>query len=127
MSQPEITFEYTIRRNGSILILFFTGILQENNCARLEQVWSEVRDLKEVRHVLIELSQLKNLTLGAIPAFVKLQKSLRENKIEFKICATPEDLKSKLSRMGVIRNIEIASNLKAAVEVISQMTRSRAA
>lgn len=103
---------FFISKKNPLLVVAISGSLSQDSLSEFEKCRLEMISDPDIRFVAIDLSNLGNITLDAIPSFVQFQKGLRDQKIEFRISGLSDDLRVKLQRMGVIRFPEISKSLK---------------
>jgi anti-anti-sigma regulatory factor len=119
MPQSE-KFVYSIQKSNSIVVVYLSGEIGQYALHPLEKCRTEVLENQGVRFAMLDLSNVKNLTLEAVPAFAQLQKAVRFRGIGLRLCAIPDSLKEKLSKLGVIRHNELSPSLKDALLEISR-------
>lgn len=113
-------FSYELTKNPAFLIGILSGKLQQSSVSDFASFQSEVLQTEDVKCVLLDLSQISAVTLDAVPSLVLFQKNLRAKGVQFWLCGLSEPLREKLAKLGVIRSIEVASSLRAAVETVAR-------
>lgn len=122
MSHREKRVEYSVIRNGAILIVWLTGDLYHGAQESLDACWLEVDTDTDIRFVFLDLGRLGSVNADAIPAFTKFQKQIRAKQIELRVCGMSDELKERLAKKGVLRLDEVSANLKTA---LANVGRSR--
>jgi len=111
MSQDE-KLEFFVSKKVSILVVALRGFLSQSTLSEFEKCKQEIASDPSVKFIAIDVSQLENITVDAVPSFALFQKFMRDHKIEFRVSGLKEDLKDKLHKMGVIRHPELSKSLK---------------
>lgn len=71
------------------------------------------------RSAIISFSSIHQVAGDAIPLFTQLQRSLRNQSVQIRICGMRPDQKERLQRAGVIRGEELRNSVRDAVASLS--------
>jgi anti-anti-sigma regulatory factor len=113
---PVESFHFSIHRRESTVVALLSGKIQVTDLQEFSNFQTMLFSQTGLKIVLLDFSQVQAITLDAVPALVQLQKLVRVEKLHLRLCGMNEDLKEKLSRLGVIRSSELSTSLKSAVD-----------
>ena len=123
MAQAE-TLEYSVTIHNPMIVILFSGTFNVSCVETLEQCKGEALVVKEVTHVIVDFTNVKNFTLEGVPAFVQFQKSMRVRNLHLRLSGLSDELRVKLVRLGVIRQSEVSPSLKDALLLIKKGVRA---
>lgn len=98
-----------------MLVVTFSGEISTPVLAALEACRQELLAKREVRCVVLYFQNVESISADAIPWLAQLQREIRMRPAEIRLCALREGLRERLVRMGVIRGLEVAEDLKSAL------------
>lgn len=111
-------FRYQLSGNHSVLVVHLFGEMNDRSAPQISRCLEEISSQPHVRFVVISFSNVTQINGDAIQALVQMQKAIR-SKAALKICAMKPEHKEKLTRLGVIRSLEIADSLREGIASIA--------
>lgn len=97
-----------------MLVVSFTGDLTSQVLPSLEACRDDVRKSKATQIVLF-FQQVESLSSEAISFFTQLQRDIRMKPAELRVCGLRPNIRERLVKMGIIRGLELAEDLKSAL------------
>ena len=98
-----------------MLVVSFTGELTPAVAPGLEACRQEILAKPEVKCVVFYCEEVGAVHPEAIPALAQMQREIRSRGIELRVCSLKQALREKLVRMGVVRGMEVAEDLRSAL------------
>lgn len=81
----------------------------------LEACRQEILSKEEVRQVVFYFQNIDRISTEALASFAQLQRDIRAKPADLRLCSMKSPLREKLLRMGIVRGLEVADDLKAAL------------
>ena len=120
MSQVE-TFQFSISKNGSILVALMSGSLSMKSSADFQKLAELALADSQIKFIFLDCSDLPKISEDIFPALIQFQKLIRSRKQEVRISGLTPELKKNLTRQAIVRTNEICSNLKEGLDSISHL------
>lgn len=121
------SFSYFISHKGPILVATLKGLCEDDAVVQLQQCKMEIETLisESVQGVVLNLSGLTSIANDLVPVWAQLQGMVRAHRVELRICGLEEQIKEKLTKMGIIRLTELSTTLKEALpEIVTAMKKN---
>ncbi|GEM_PF-1554509 len=113
--EDQKSFHYTFSQKNTMLVVSLCGEITSHVLPALEACRQELSSKQEVSHVVIHFQDVASISLDAIPLLAQIQREIRAKPANLRLCSLPENLRQKLVRMGVVRGLEVADDLKTAL------------
>ena len=110
-------FHYVVSAKGPVIIVTLVGELNGDCLAKLEACQSEVLSNEAAKFYILYLRDVPNIAGDAISFFTQFQKNIR-SKGQLRISSVAPVLREKLTKMGILRHLEIVDNLQLALKGI---------
>ena len=94
------------------MVVSFVGTWDKDCLDKLSSCESELNGHENIKFVILYFREVPNMSLEAISFLTTFQKKIREKRT-LRICSLHPDLRQKLSKMGVVRGMELTDNLQA--------------
>lgn len=113
--EDQKSFQYSFNQRNNMLVVSFSGEISTPVLAALEACRQELLSKSEVRCVVLYFQDVGSISTDAIPWLAQVQRDIRLKPAEVRLCALPGTLRERLVRMGVVRGLEVADDLKSAL------------
>lgn len=113
--EDQKSFQYSFNQCNNMLVVSFSGEISTPVLAALEACRQELLSKSEVRCVVLYFQDVGSISTDAIPWLAQVQRDIRLKPAEVRLCALPGALRERLVRMGVVRGLEVADDLKSAL------------
>lgn len=113
--EDQKSFQYSFNQCNNMLVVSFSGEISTPVLAALEACRQELLSKSEVRCVVLYFQDVGSISTDAIPWLAQVQRDIRLKPAEVRLCALPGTLRERLVRMGVVRGLEVADDLKSAL------------
>ena len=98
---PQV-LQYKLLEKDSVLLVALTGSLVKSNAAVvLEKCQDEIAQSK-AKYIIVSLQGVTEITVSEIPAFVKLQVSIRKESVPLRLCYISSLVGKVLTEQGAI-------------------------
>jgi anti-anti-sigma regulatory factor len=87
------------------------GSWDKDSVDKLAACEAELSKHKDTKFVILYFREVPSMTLDAISFLTAFQKRIRD-KYTLRICSLHPELRQKLSKMGVVRGMELTDNLQ---------------
>ncbi len=115
-AKQEITdFKYSITDGQALVLLNLSGTIDFAFIDEFRSLSKKIAEYKTAKFVIIDMTKVDAVDSKMIFAFARLQKDIRDMKLQLRICSIKNNLKKKLYDRGVIRESETTDNLTVAV------------
>ncbi len=112
-------FQYLVSSKGPVIVVTFVGELKSNCLEKLEACQSEVLNHESAKYFLLYMRDVPNITADVNIFFTQFQKNIR-SKGHLRLCSVAPVLREKLTKLGIIRNLEVVNNLQIALKEITE-------
>ncbi len=112
-------FQYLVSSKGPVIVVTFVGELKSNCLGKLEACQSEVLGNESAKYFILYLRDVPNITADVNLFFTQFQKNIR-SKGSLRLCSVTPVLREKLTKLGIIRNLEVVNNLRLALKEITE-------
>ena len=109
------SFNYVISHKNDMLVVTFQGDMTSSILPGLEACRSEILSKKEIRCVVLYFGDVGLISSDAIPLVAQIQREVRAKPAELRLVGLKENIRERLVKMGVVRGMEIADDLRAAL------------
>ncbi|MEK2690779.1 STAS domain-containing protein [Bdellovibrio sp. GT3] len=114
--EDQKSFNYSISHKNRMLVVSFTGEeMTPGVVPALEACRQEILSKEEVRQVVFYFQNIDRISTEALASFAQLQRDIRAKPADLRLCSMKSPLREKLLRMGIVRGLEVADDLKAAL------------
>ncbi|WP_246845889.1 STAS domain-containing protein [Bdellovibrio sp. ZAP7] len=114
--EDQKSFNYSISHKNKMLVVSFSGEeMSPVVVPALEAVRAEILAKEEVVQVVFYFQNIDRISNEALASFAQLQRDVRAKPADLRLCSLKESLREKLLRMGVVRGLEVAEDLKSAL------------
>lgn len=113
--EEQKSFQYSFNQRNNMLVVSFSGEINTPVLSALEACRQELLAKSEVRCVVLYFQDVRSISTDAIPWLAQVQRDIRLKQAEVRLCALPGTLRERLVRMGVVRGVEVADDLKSAL------------
>lgn len=115
MSRSEIKFRYFLSKNDMKVVIFFSGVLDHSLRQQLQEYNDSIQTYLDAEAVILDFSEIGDVNAAAYRTLIELQNIVRNRGIELRICGLPEKIQRRLIAKDVVQDVNIASDLKAAL------------
>ena len=98
-----------------MLVVSFTGDLNSQVLASLEVCREEVMRKSKATNVVLFFQQVESMSTEVVSWLAQMQREIRMKPAELRICGLRTNMKERLVKMGIIRGMELADDLKTAL------------
>lgn len=112
---------YSLTQKNRMLVVSLTGEISSNALAALESCRQEILAKKDAACIVLFFQDVESISSDAIPLLAQIQRDIRQKPAELRLCLK-EALREKLVRMGVVRGLEVAEDLRSALLSFSSQT-----
>jgi anti-anti-sigma factor len=109
------SFNYVISHKNDMLVVSFQGDMTSAILPGLEACRSEILSKKEIRCVVLYFGDVPLISSDAIPLISQIQREVRAKPADLRLVGLKENIREKLVKMGVVRGMEIADDLRTAL------------
>lgn len=113
--EDQKSFNYVLSHKNNMLVVTMQGELNSFVLPALEACRQEILSKKEVRCVVLYFQEVDAIASDAIPLLAQMQREIRAKPADLRLASLSETLRERLVRMGVIRGLEVAEDLKTAL------------
>ncbi|WP_415062137.1 STAS domain-containing protein [Bdellovibrio sp.] len=113
--EDQKSFQYSFNQKNNMLVVSLVGQITAQVLPALEACRQELLSKREVRCVVLYFQDVESISMDAIPLIAQMQREIRLKPADLRLCALPLGLREKLVRMGVVRGLEVAEDLKSAL------------
>lgn len=113
--EEQKSFQYCFSQKNRMLVVTLSGEISTPVLPALEACRQELLAKSEVSCVVLYFQDVHSISADAIPWLAQLQRDIRMRPAEIRLCALRENLRERLVRMGVVRGLEVAEDLKSAL------------
>jgi anti-anti-sigma regulatory factor len=114
--EDQKSFNYSISHKNKMLVVSFTGEeMSPVVVPALEACREEILSKGEVSQVVFYFQNVDRISNEALASFAQLQRDVRAKPADLRLCSMKVPLREKLVRMGVVRGLEVAEDLKSAL------------
>ncbi len=108
-------FDFNFVDGQALIILNLVGNIEFDKIEKFRSIVKAVSEYKTAKFVIIDMTKVDGVDSKMIFDFAKMQKEIRDMKLQLRICSIKSNLKKKLYDRGVLRDSEISENLTVAV------------
>lgn len=112
---------YSLTQKNKMLVVSLTGELSNNALSTLESCRKEILSKEDATFVVLYFQEVENISSDVISLLAQMQRDIRQKPAELRLCLK-ESLREKLVRMGVVRGLEVAEDLRSALLSFSSQT-----
>ncbi|WP_413944398.1 STAS domain-containing protein [Bdellovibrio sp. HCB-162] len=112
--EDQKSFHYSFNQKNNMLVVSLTGEITSQVLPSLEACRQELLGKHEVSRVVLYFQDIEAISMDAIPLIAQIQREIRSKPADLRLCLK-ENLREKLVRMGVVRGLEVADDLKTAL------------
>ena len=112
MDNTNSNFQYFIASNSPFVVMSFVGSWDKDCIEKLIACEKDLGAHKAAKFVILYFREVPHMSSEAISFLTAFQKRIRERHT-LRICSLHPDLRQKLSKMGVVRGMELTDNLQA--------------
>lgn len=112
--EDQKSFEYSFTQKNKMLVVSLSGEISSPALAALEACRQEIIGKTDVASVVLFFQDVEAISMDAIPLIAQIQRDIRLKPAELRLCIR-ENLREKLVRMGVVRGLEVADDLRTAL------------
>ena len=109
------SFNYTLSHKNRMLVVSFCGEMSSVVGPGLDACRIEILSKENLKCVVLYFQDVPGVSPEAIAVLAQMQREIRSRGLELRLCSLKENLREKLVRMGVIRSLEVAEDLRAAL------------
>jgi anti-anti-sigma regulatory factor len=102
--------------NKSIAVVSFAGDLIPSTQASLDAFREDTLKANKLDLVIFDLAKVRNISSEIVPIFAQLQRLIRLAKTELRLSGISPDLKIRLVKLGIIRQSELTTSVKEALD-----------
>lgn len=113
--EDQKSFQYSFNQKNKMLVVSFSGEINTPVLPALEACRQELLAKREISCVVLYFQDVDSISADAIPWLAQVQREIRLKPAEIRLCSLRENLRERLVRMGVIRGLEVADDLKSAL------------
>jgi len=115
MDLEQSDLSYLISHKNLIVVVTFIGaFVREKQAATFDRCLAEILE-KNPQWVVFYFRDMGNkMDAGFYPAFVKLQKAIRDKPAELRLCSLHPELRETLLEKAIVRKNELSPNLREA-------------
>lgn len=113
--EDQKSFQYSFNQKNNMLVVSLAGQITAQVLPALEACRQELLSKQEVSCVVLYFQDVDSISMDAIPLIAQMQREIRLKPASLRLCALPVGLREKLVRMGVVRGLEVAEDLKSAL------------
>ncbi|WP_253696954.1 STAS domain-containing protein [Bdellovibrio bacteriovorus] len=113
--EDQKSFQYAFNQRNNMLVVSLTGEITSQVVPALEACRQELLGKKDFSRVVIYFQDVDAISLDAVPVLAQMQREIRAKPADLRLASLRESLKEKLIRMGVVRGLEVADDLKTAL------------
>ena len=114
MYTTEQELNFFVSEKGPFLVISLRGILSKATLPSLEDCSKKIAE-KSAKHVILSLHDLTDIQMTAVPAFVKLQASIRAKPATLGLCFIASTVFGLLQDRGAVRKEEVYQTLEDAL------------
>ena len=108
-------FDFNFIDGQALIILNLVGNIEFDKIEKFRAIVKAVSEYKMAKFVIIDMTKVDGVDSKMIFDFAKMQKEIRDMKLQLRICSIKSNLKKKLYDRGVLRDSEISENLTISV------------
>lgn len=108
-------FDFNFVDGQALIILNLVGNIEFDKSEKFRSIVKAVSEYKTAKFVIIDMTKVDGVDSKMIFDFAKMQKEIRDMKLQLRICSIKSNLRKKLYDRGVLRDSEISENLTIAV------------
>lgn len=113
-------FRYQLSGNYSVLVVHLFGEMNSKSAPQIGRCLEEISPQPHVKFVIFSFSNVTHINGDAVQALAQMQRDIR-SKSALRICGMKPELKEKLTRLGVIRSLEMVDSLREGIDSISRV------
>ncbi|WII71510.1 STAS domain-containing protein [Bdellovibrio sp. 22V] len=113
--EEQKSFHYNFNQKNNMLVISLIGEITPQVIPSLEACRQELLAKSEVSRVVLYFQDVETISMDAIPILAQIQREIRSKPADLRLCSLKESLREKLVRMGVVRGLEVADDLKTAL------------
>lgn len=113
--EEQKSFQYSFNQKNGMLVVSFSGEINTPVLPALEACRQELLAKTEVSCVVLYFQDVEAISSDAIPWLAQVQREIRLKPAEVRLCSLRENMRERLVRMGVVRGLEIAEDLRTAL------------
>lgn len=113
--EEQKSFNYVLSQKNEMLVVRFQGDMTAVVLPGLEACRSEILSKKEIRCVVLYFGEVQQISSDAIPLIAQIQREVRAKPADLRLVGLRESIRDRLVKMGVVRGMEVAEDLKAAL------------
>ncbi|WP_413578188.1 STAS domain-containing protein [Bdellovibrio sp. HCB290] len=114
--EDQKSFNYSISHKNRMLVVSFSGEeMSAGVVPALEACRQEILAKEEVKQVVFYFQNIDRISTEALSSFAQLQRDIRAKPADLRLCSLKDSLREKLLRMGIVRGLEVAEDLKTAL------------
>lgn len=110
--------DYMVSIKLPYLVVSFLGAMTRHSGPVFEKCFDEIV-ASNAQFVVLSFQDVPAIERPSIPAFVKFQKSLRDHKLELRLCRIRPELRALLTDVAAVRGDELKNNLQEALQTFS--------
>lgn len=118
-AEPVSQLEYFISEKNGFAVLSFLGPITKSHAPVVERSTEDLLSC-ESRRIVLSFHDVTDIDMAGIAALTRMQLLVRKKPADLRLCFLRPELKRMLEERGAIRTAELAPNLKAAIESLSQ-------
>jgi hypothetical protein len=122
MEEINLEFQYLVAANAPFLVVTFVGPMDKNSLDMLALCEKEIMMAENIKYVVLYFRDVPVVTADVIPFFTALQMKIRAQ-YTLKICSLRPEVKEKLTKLGIIRGLEVCNNLQEALQVLKSSAK----
>lgn len=119
-------FRYQLSGNYSVLVVHLFGEMNSESAPQLLRCLEEILSQEHVNFVIFSFSNVTLIGGDAVQTLAHIQRQIR-TKASLRICAMKPQHKEKLTKLGVIRSLELANSLKDGINSVSGVKKAKPA
>ncbi|MGE5086099.1 MAG: STAS domain-containing protein [Bacillota bacterium] len=111
----QTSFNYKINQKNHMLVVSLTGEISNHVVPALEACRQEILAKEDVNCVVLYFQNVGQISPDGISMLAQIQREIRSKPAHLRLCSLNEALRTKLMKMGVVRGMECADDLKEAL------------
>ena len=113
-------FDYVVSEKNGYIVVSLAGRLDESVLPKLSALHQQLENNEVSKRLVLNMQELAEFSKDVVRAFALLQKSVRDKKIEMRVCSLQPSVKDVLEKAGVLREREVMDNLQTALLSLAQ-------